>query len=334
MADLTSAGTGAGGLGTSGARWAVTAVWGLGMLSDVLSGSVAPPFGSELLALPFGLVGAVLLTTRGDDALSGGRARVVAAASVISAVGALASGAPLGHTWSFAFAAYVAALLLPRGNVWSGLVAGVLISLCGAGWAVVHGASASQHVDLLALPVLALVVGATWRAMLTRIVVRETTYHRDVERAAVAAEAAATAEAATQAELAQIGTEAEATLRRLHEGHVLDDAFLAEITVVEASVRDQIRSPNLRDVALRAAIERERRRGVRVTVLDSSTPEAPLVGGLAERLAAAMDDVDSGTVTLRVMPRGRRGAVSVLRADEQGHERLVLGADGGLISRH
>ena len=41
MADLTSAGTGAGGLGTSGARWAVTAVWGLGMLSDVLSGSVA-----------------------------------------------------------------------------------------------------------------------------------------------------------------------------------------------------------------------------------------------------------------------------------------------------
>lgn len=117
MADLTSAGTGAGGLGTSGARWAVTAVWGLGMLlSDVLSGSVAPPFGSELLALPFGLVGAVLLTTRGDDALSGGRARVVAAASVISAVGALASGAPLGHTWSFAFAAYVAALLLPRGS--------------------------------------------------------------------------------------------------------------------------------------------------------------------------------------------------------------------------
>jgi hypothetical protein len=78
VADLTSAGTGAGGLGTSGARWAVTAVWGLGMLSDVLSGSVAPPFGSELLALPFGLVGAVLLTTRGDDALSGGRARVVA----------------------------------------------------------------------------------------------------------------------------------------------------------------------------------------------------------------------------------------------------------------
>ena len=96
---------------------------------------MAPPFGSELLALPFGLVGAVLLTTRGDDALSGRRARVVAAASVISAVGALASGAPLGHTWSFAFAAYVAALLLPRGNVRSGLVAGSLIALLGAGWA-------------------------------------------------------------------------------------------------------------------------------------------------------------------------------------------------------
>ena len=295
---------------------------------------MAPPFGSELLALPFGLVGAVLLTTRGDDALSGRRARVVAAASVISAVGALASGAPLGHTWSFAFAAYVAALLLPRGNVRSGLVAGSLIALLGAGWAVVHGASASQHVDLLALPVLALVVGGSWRAMLTRIVVRETTYHRDVERAAVAAGAAEAAEAATQAELAEIGAEAEATLRRLYEGHVLDDAFLAEIAVIEAGVRDRIRSPNLRDAVLRAAIERARRRGVRVTVLDSSTPQAPFAGELVDSIAAIMDDLDSGTVTLRVMPRGRRGAVSVLRADEQGHERLVLGADGGLISRH
>jgi hypothetical protein len=325
VADLTSAGTGAGGLGTSGARWAVTAVWGLGVISDVLGGSVA---------LPFGLLGAVQLTTRGDDALSRRRAGAVAAASVISAVGALTSGAPLGHTWSFAFASYVAALLIPRGNVRSGLVAGSLIGLLGAGWAVWHGASASQYVDLLALPVLALFVGATWRAMLTRIVVRETTYRRDVERAAVAAEAAAAAESATQAELAQIGTEAEATLRRLHEGHILDEAFLAEISVVEASVRDQIRSPNLRDAGLRAAIERARRRGVEVTVLDSSTPQAPVVGALAERVAAVMDDLDSGTVTLRIMPRGRQGAVSVLRADERGHERLVLGADGGLVSRH
>ena len=229
MADLTSASTGAGGLGTPAARWALTVTWALGLLSDVLSGAVAAPFGTELLALPFGLVAAVVLTTRGDNALPAARAVVVAAAAAVSAIGALTSGAPLGTTWSFNFAAYVAALLLPRGNIRSGIGGGALIGILGTIWAIRFGASLTQFLDLLALPLLALVVGGTWRWLLGRIVRRELAYRREVERAAVAAEIADASAAATQAELAEIGAEVGGLLTAISAGRSLDDGLVAEI---------------------------------------------------------------------------------------------------------
>lgn len=334
MADLTSASTGAGGLGTSAARWALTAAWALGLLSDVLSGAVTPPFGSELLALPFGLVSAIVLTTRGDDALPVGRAFTVAAAAVLSAIGALASGAPLGHTWSFNFAAYVAALLIPRGNVRFGIASGSLIGLLGMAWAVWFEASPTQYLDLLALPLLALAVGGTWRWLLGRIVVREVTYNREVERAAMAAEIADASAAATQAELAEIGVEVGGLLTAISEGHPLDDDLVAEIVLAEADLRDRIRSPDLRDLALRAAIDRARRRGVQVLLLGSSSQAGAVTDALSTALMKAIDAIESGTVTLRAIPPGRQGAISLLRADDETSERLVFAADGRLLARH
>lgn len=333
MADLTSASTGAGGLGTPAARWALTVTWALGLVSDVLSGAVAPPFGTELLALPFGLVAAVVLTTRGDDALPAVRAAAVATATVVSAIGALTSGAPLGATWSFNFAAYTAALLLPRGNLRSGIAGGALIGLLGTVWAVRFGASPTQFLDLLALPLLALAVGGTWRGLLGRIVRRELAYHREVERAAVAAEIADASAAATQTELADIGGEVGGLLSAISAGSELDDELVTEIVLAEADLRDRLRSPDLRAPLLRAAIDRARRRGVQVLLLGNPAQEAAVTGALPENLAAAVDAVDSGTVTLRTIPPGRTGAVSVLHADDETQERLLFEADGRLLSR-
>lgn len=334
MADLSSASTGAGGLGTTAARWALISVWALGLLSDLLSGAVAPPLGSELLALPFGLVAAIVLSTRGDDALSPFRAAVVGASAGLSAIGSLASGAPLGHTWSFAFAAYMAALLLPRGNVRSGLVSGAAIAALGLAWALRFEASPAQLLDLLALPVLALVVGSVWRRLLRRIVTRELTYNREVERAAMAARIAESSTSATQAELAAIGEDVGETLRAIRDGRPLDDALLTEVAVAEASLRDRIRSPNLHHAHLSPAINRARRRGVQVVLLGGSSPESVVTDALANSIVEVVDGAQSGSMTLRAIPAGRHGAVSVLRADEHGDERLVLAADGRLLSRH
>lgn len=333
MADLTSASTGAGGLGTTSARWALTVAWGLGLVSDLLSGAVAPPFGSELLALPFGLVGAIALTTRGDHPLPTRRAVTVAAAAVISAVGALASGAALGPTWSFNFAAYLAALLLPRGNVPAGLVSGSLIALLGLAWGIAFDASVAQFVDLLALPVLGLVVGAIWRWLLGRIVLREVTFNREVERAAMAARIAEASDAAIRAELAEVGADVGGLLSILSEGRPLDDELVARISVAEADLRDRIRSPRLRHATLRAAIDRARRRGVQVLLLGSSSQETAMTGPLAESLVEALDAVGAGTVTLRAIPPGREGEISLLRADEESSERLLFASDGRLLSR-
>ncbi len=334
MADLTSVSTGAGGLGTPSARWALLTVWALGVVSDTLRGAVAPPFGSELLALPFGLVSATVLTTRGDDALSSRRAIVVGGAAVISAAGALASGAELGHTWSFNLAAYVVALLLPRGNVRAGLVSGAAIGVLGLAWGIASRASLAQFVDLLALPMLALVVGAVWRGLLGRIVRRELTYNREAERAAMAAQVAEASGVAIRTELAEIATDVGDLLDIIGEGRPLDDELVDAITVAEADVRDRIRSPNLRHSALRAGIDRARRRGVQVQLLGSSSQPSALTDLLAERLVETLDAVDAGTVTVRAIPPGRQGAVSLLRAGEETSERLIFAADGRLLSRH
>lgn len=334
MARLTPSGTGAGGLGTPAARWALAAAWALGVLSDAVGGSVGFPYWNELLALPFGLIGALVLTTRGDQALPPGPATVVAASAVLSATGALMSGSPLDQTWSFNFASYLSALLIPRGNLRSGLLSGLLIVLLGALWALTHDASLAQAFDLLAFPFLALVIGATWRWLLNRIVVRELAHQRDVERAAMAAEIAEASIAATHTELAEIGAEVGGILQAIGDGQWLDDAFATEISVVEAGVRDRIRSPHLRDAALGAAIERARRRGVGVLVLGSSSHERAINDALAASVAEVIDGIDAGAVTMRAIPSGRQGALSVLRTDDTTSERLVFDADGRLLSRH
>jgi len=334
MARLTPASTGGGGLGTPATRWALTAAWALGVLSDAVGGSVGVPYWNELLARPFGLIGALVLTTRGDQALRPGRAAIVAASAVLSATGALMSGAPLTQTWSFYFGSYLTALLIPRGNPRSGLVGGSLIVLLGGFWAHTHGVSVALAFDLLAFPLLALVIGATWRWFLGRIVVRELTHTREVERAAMAAEIAEASIAAIHAELAEIGADVGEILHAIGDGHWLDDEFATEISVVEASVRDRIRSPHLRDASLSAAIERARRRGVGVLVLGSSSHASAIAGTLATSVAEVIDGVGTGAITVRAIPAGRRGAVSVLRADDHTSERLVFDAGGRLLSRH
>ncbi len=334
MARVTSPSTGGGGLGMPATRWALLTAWVLGVLSDVLGGAVAPPFWNELLALPFGLFGALVLTTRGDRALTPGRAAGVAASAVLSASGALMSGAPLGQTWSFNFASYLVALLIPRGNPRAGLAGGSLIVLLGAASARMQDASGTAMFGLLALPVLALVIGVTWRWLLGRIVDRELTHERDGERAAMAEEIARASIEATHTELAEIGAEVGAILHAIGEGQCLDDASVTEIAVVEASVRDRIRSPQLRDASLSAAIERARRRGVGILVLGSSSHDRAITGSLATSIAEVIDGVGTGVLTLRGIPSGREGAVSVLRTDGQASERLVFDTDGRLLARH
>lgn len=334
MADLTPVSTGSGGLGTPSARWALTATWALGAISDILGGAVTPPFLGDMVAWPLGLVAAVMLTRPGNEPLPTGRAIAVGTAAVLSAFGALASSAPLGHAWSFNFASYMPALLLPRGNVRTGLVCGALIIVMGLGWGVGIQASAGQLIDLLALPLLALVVGGTWRWLLTRIMARKLTYDHETERAAMATAIADASAAATQDELAEIGSEVAELLLAIRDGQPLDDDLVAEIAFTEADLRDRIRSPNLRDPVLRAAIVRARRRGVQVLVLGNPPHQRPVTDELAKSVAESIDGIVAGTVIVRTIRPGRDGVISLVRADGQEGEHLVFSADGDLLARH
>ena len=334
MADITAAGTGAAGLGLPAARWVVATVWTLGLFSDVLGGAVAPPFDTEVLALALGLVGGMLLTAPGDDRLSWGRSLLTTVAVVTSGTAALTSGAALGQTWSFNFAAYIAALLIPRGNVLAGLLGGGLLSLVGLGRAVAADASPAQLIDLLALPVLALVIGTAWRWSLHRVVTRELQHEREADRAAIAASITESATSAARLELAEIRAEVSPVLIRLRDGAVLDDAQVQEVAIVEAEVRDRIRSPRLRHERLRTAIASARRRGVHIVLLGSADASGDVIGDdLAAAVALLTDAIDRGSITIRAVPPGRTGALSVLLDAGDRSERLLFDDAGVVIAR-
>lgn len=331
MGDLTSAG--AGGLGTAAARWALIVAWGMGVLSDAFGGVFQSLLGLPALSAALGLAGAVVLTSRGDRSLSPPASAFVACACVLSAVAALASDAPLGGIWSFNFAAYTAALLLPRGNVLPGTVASISINVLGLAWAVQAGATTAQMVDMLALPFLALFIGAAWRFMLTRVVARELSHDREAARAAMEREAADASIAAIQGELDQIRHEVGPALRAIRDATSLTPELSAGISVVEANLRDRIRSPEFGDPTLRDSIDRARQRGVDVVLLGSSAQEDRIAAPLAAALVEVLEGSESGSVTVRSLPRDRLGCVSVLLAQPGRSERLLLDADGAILAR-
>ena len=182
--------------------------------------------------------------------------------------------------------------------------------------------------------VIALVIGTAWRWSLHRVVTRELQHEREADRAAIAASITESATSAARLELAEIRAEVSPVLIRLRDGAVLDDAQVQEVAIVEAEVRDRIRSPRLRHERLRTAIASARRRGVHIVLLGSADASGDVIGDdLAAAVALLTDAIDRGSITIRAVPPGRTGALSVLLDAGDRSERLLFDDAGVVIAR-
>lgn len=339
--DVTAHGTGGAGLGTRPARYALIAVWVLGLTNGFITGLVARP--ADLLAYLIALLGVLVLTGRGDDILPPTAAALVVVASGLTVALALWTVPIATGPWLVDFASYLLGLLIARGNRLAGTVGAV------AGLLVVLVAATAQPADpvavaeLLTVPALAVAAGVLWRMVLRQIVRQERAHRTQAARAARDIRIAREATERHRAELQTIHDQAGPLLRAIADGDPLDPQTQHRLTVVEATVRDRIRSPGLAHPDLVSAVARCRRAGVRVLLLGAADnlPDDPAAvrpgRELSDELAAAVGmliaPVTDGSITIRAIPAGRDGAVSVLVAGSAGTERALLAADGTVLHR-
>lgn len=319
------------GVGTRGARWALVVVWVLFVLSGLLDGAFSLSHPMQTVGACVALVGAVLLTTPGVGALAPSRALLVTACAASAAVLLLASGEVGGELWLVNFAAYLPALLIARGNPRIGLLGGLVLVVTGAAVCIGIGTPLGTIVEVFTIPLAALIVGVLWFLMLRSIVAREQAHRSEAARAAFSTRLAQEANAANIRELREICRDAEPLLEAVATGQPLSEELRREIAIVEAGIRDRIRSPGLQHPLLVEAITACRRRGVTVVVLGDGFEDAG--DHLAAEVAAHLDGFDEGEVTIRALPAGRMGALSLRVSNEVRTERITFAADGAVEQR-
>lgn len=324
MADLTSAGTAAGGLGTPLARWSFVVVWAGGSVAMLVDGTLAAAPLPWTLALPMSLVGAFLLTTPGARPLPLSRAAWLPAIALLVATVAFASADEVGDLTALNFAAYLVAFQIPRGNLVTGAVGSALLIGASVAWALPRQPTPAALAGLLGIPLGCVVAAVVWRLVLHWIVRSERAHRSAAALSAERAEAAAEAVAASRAELAAITELAVPVLGRVADGATVDAELRAEAAHAEASIRDRIRVPHLQLPALVAEIDRLRRQGVSVVLLgESSDPDQLIDPRLADACRTVIAPVTRGRVTIRTFPANRTAAMSVVvqTDDETVHTR-------------
>lgn len=335
MGDVTAAGSGGAGLGTQAARWALLAVWALGALTAAIQGDFEQLDLVRVSAYLVSLPSVILLTTPGDRTLDRPRALAVVSFALATAALVFSSDPTLRQTWLFNLSVYIVALLIARGNATAGGVGGAILIALGAACAWADGWTATAVAELVGIPIVALLVGSVWRLALRRIVASERRHRSEQAHAALAAELAEQTAASDRRELTEVFSQVVLPLSLLARGRELDERFRSELTLIEATIRDRIRAPWAQHPALAKTIAAQRRVGVDVLLLGER--EEPLSEQLSMAAAglieAALDRVAYGSVTLRVAPPGREHVLSVLLRGDAQTMRVLLAADGSVLSQ-
>jgi len=238
-------------------------------------------------------------------------------------------------TWHLGANTWLIWFLILRRRVLLAWAAGAIMVAITVSWSVVSGRGLLPGLMLcesqIALMVVATLFGASLRRTAGRI---NDLTERSVRASAVAASANAAQEIRVQraAELAGVAVP---LLDRIATNDSFSDADRMAFTKVEAQLRDGVRGRSLMVPVVVAAVNHARERGVEVTLLDDRGSELPSQSAMSEiaiRIAAAIDLVDVGAVTVRLLPRGRDTAVTVVTRKGEATTRLALTGEGAVAS--
>ncbi|MEV8253107.1 hypothetical protein AB0O95_03980 [Rhodoglobus sp. NPDC076762] len=149
------------------------------------------------------------------------------------------------------------------------------------------------------------------------------------ETVRAAAEAAALARTAERSRrLAGLDAAVGAQLQRIADGVELTAEERSELLIAEARLRDGLRARQLDLPEIVSAVQRARRRGVTVVLLDDRYPMPLPTGGIRSITEAAvrvLDSATAGVVTIRLLPAGRPLLVTLV-ADDKDYSRVEIPA--------
>lgn len=288
---VTARGTGAGGLATPAARWALVFAWLMGAVKALVDGQFNPQYVTLPVACLLCLVAAVVLTRREDLPLSGVLATVVTALVLTAMILALSVPPDRASIWQLQFGATLLALLFVRGDLVHAVIGAALHSAIFIVWALWYSMPVSWLLTVLTAPCVVYFLAVTWLFGLRRVVMQERT-HRS-EAAEHVRQTRAEREAARRIgrELALVRAKTGNVLALLRDGAPLDKELRGEIAVVGGEIRDRLRSPRLQHPELNRAISALRAGGTSVNVLAEDSESAPELGDrAAEQIAAVVRD--------------------------------------------
>ncbi|WP_149359713.1 hypothetical protein [Lolliginicoccus suaedae] len=230
--------------------------------------------------------------------------------------------------WTWVVTVAMMSVLVVRGRIVAAVAGHVVASLAhalmpvvaGDGW---RGSIASLLIWTSCLFAIGICFALTLRA-----------HSRRISRLRVAGEALAAERAAVEARalestrlVAELERIAVPRLERIASGGPLDRAEREDILLVEATLRDRVRARILAsDVVLEAAT-RARRTGVEVVLLDDgglAGAGSGTVEAMHALVARVLDEQRDGTVTVRVVPPGRKHACSIVSTSTSGTRRITV----------
>ncbi|MCU1644855.1 MAG: hypothetical protein JWN03_5130 [Nocardia sp.] len=232
--------------------------------------------------------------------------------------------------WSAFASSYVLAVLVLRGRVrtaWVGVaaVAGVLL---------VAGMTAHLQSNTVvgSLVPIGTVAAISVFSMVMRPMQRSLRLLREDAMMRAASEATmAAADSERTRQLARLDRVARPILERIADGAELTAAEREECRLLEAELRDGLRAPQLMTDELSGAARGARARGVEVVLLDdggfAGVPEW-VRKRVIDAATRELDAANTGAVTVRVLPLGRRVLATVLAHAPDHDCRTEIDTDG------
>lgn len=323
-----------GGLGTPAARLVFLFVWVCGLVLGFIDEQFSPLDPLNATAYLGALLGILILTTPGEQALRLPRALLLPVLSLYVTAVALFQSPEVKNVVAVTFAVYLVAFMIPRGNAVAGGIGSGLVIGCAVAWALSREATGMELAGLIGVPIGCVVAGIVWRVVLQRIIRAERRYQ---EAAFLSRDREAAARDAVQVsrhELLSIRHEVSPLLERIVVGQEVDEEARAALVGIEGGIRDRLRAPHLQHPELVAAVAALRTRGSTVVMLGEPRPARDIIApGLARSIVAALEGWRGGRVTIRSHPAGRDVAVSVVLSSTERTEQLIFSEDGVLTGR-
>ncbi len=192
------------------------------------------------------------------------------------------------------------------------------------GWALLRGEPAAIGGGLVIRHVATLVIGTALAVSLRRSYAAVVAFRSVQLRRHREEEVARARAGARRSGVEQVLEQAGPMLRAIAAGHPLGAEDRRQMLVLEGALRDRIRTPRLRRGPLVASLDRARRRGVNVLLLDETQgAPADLVEKAVAWLADRLDAVADGGFVGRLRPAPDGGLRVSAVADDRG-EAVVL----------